>query len=67
MSYRIKSAFVMIAATAIVSASSANAQTPASDTVRIGYQKSSTLTAILKTNGELEKDAGSARRSDFLA
>lgn len=25
------------------------------ETVRIGYQKSSTLTAILKTNGELEK------------
>lgn len=27
----------------------------AEDVVRIGYQKSSTLTAILKTNGELEK------------
>lgn len=27
----------------------------ASDTVRIGYQRSLTLTAILKTNGELEK------------
>jgi sulfonate transport system substrate-binding protein len=27
----------------------------ASEEVRIGYQKSSTLTAILKTNGELEK------------
>jgi sulfonate transport system substrate-binding protein len=27
----------------------------AADQVRIGYQKSSTLTAILKTNGELEK------------
>ncbi len=27
----------------------------ATDTIRIGYQKSSTLTAILKTNGELEK------------
>lgn len=33
----------------------ASAQTPASDTLRIGFQKSSTLTAILKTNGELEK------------
>ncbi len=31
------------------------AQAPASDTVRIGFQKSSTLIAILKTNGELEK------------
>ncbi|MGA2288405.1 MAG: aliphatic sulfonate ABC transporter substrate-binding protein [Bradyrhizobium sp.] len=30
------------------------AQTPA-DQIRIGYQKSSTLTAILKANGELEK------------
>ncbi|WP_210245514.1 MULTISPECIES: aliphatic sulfonate ABC transporter substrate-binding protein [unclassified Tardiphaga] len=39
----------------ILSVSFACAQTPASDTVRIGYQKSSTLTAILKTNGELEK------------
>jgi sulfonate transport system substrate-binding protein len=27
----------------------------AADQIRIGYQKSSTLTAILKTNGELEK------------
>jgi sulfonate transport system substrate-binding protein len=26
-----------------------------SEEIRIGYQKSSTLTAILKTNGELEK------------
>ena len=52
MSYRIKSTLVMIATAAIVSVSSANAQ--ASDTIRIGYQKSSTLTAILKTNGELE-------------
>lgn len=31
------------------------AQTPPSSDIRIGYQKSSTLTAILKTNGELEK------------
>jgi sulfonate transport system substrate-binding protein len=28
---------------------------PAPDTLRLGYQKSSTLTVILKTNGELEK------------
>ena len=55
MSYRIKSALAMIAAAAIASATSVNAQTPPSDTIRIGYQKSSTLTAILKTNGELEK------------
>ena len=54
MSYRIKSLGI-VAAAAIISASSANAQTPASDTVRIGYQKSSTLTAILKTNGGLER------------
>ncbi len=33
----------------------AAAQTPPSDTVRIGYQRSSTLIAILKANGELEK------------
>ena len=54
MSYRIKSLGI-VAAAAIISASFANAQTPASDTVRIGYQKSSTLTAILKTNGGLER------------
>jgi sulfonate transport system substrate-binding protein len=30
-------------------------QPAASEEIRIGYQKSSTLTAILKTNGELEK------------
>ena len=55
MSHRIKSALGIAAAAAIISANSADAQTPASDTIRIGYQKSSTLTAILKTNGELEK------------
>jgi len=44
----------IVAAVAIVSANAAFAQTP-SDQIRIGYQKSSTLTAILKTNGELEK------------
>lgn len=31
------------------------AQPAAADEVRVGYQKSSTLTAILKANGELEK------------
>jgi sulfonate transport system substrate-binding protein len=55
MSHRIKSALGIAAAAAIISANSAYAQAPASDTIRIGYQKSSTLTAILKTNGELEK------------
>jgi sulfonate transport system substrate-binding protein len=39
----------------ILSVTFACAQAPAADTIRIGYQKSSTLTAILKTNGELEK------------
>ena len=48
------SAIAIIAAVAIGSAAAARAQTP-SDQIRIGYQKSSTLTAILKTNGELEK------------
>jgi sulfonate transport system substrate-binding protein len=47
------SAIGFVAAAAIASATAAMAQ--ASDTIRIGYQKSSTLTAILKTNGELEK------------
>ena len=55
MSHRIKSALAVAAAAAIVSATAVNAQTPPSETIRIGYQKSSTLTAILKTNGELEK------------
>ena len=55
MNSRIKSALGIAAAVAIVSTTTVGAQTPASDTIRIGYQKSSTLTAILKTNGELEK------------
>ena len=54
MSHRIKSALVSAAATAFVSSTAVNAQMPPSETIRIGYQKSSTLTAILKTNGELE-------------
>jgi sulfonate transport system substrate-binding protein len=41
--------------TAAVLASAAATQAQAADTIRIGYQKSSTLTAILKANGELEK------------
>ncbi|WP_146687362.1 aliphatic sulfonate ABC transporter substrate-binding protein [Bradyrhizobium canariense] len=36
-------------------ATAALAQPAVSDEIRIGYQKSSTLTAILKANGELEK------------
>src|SRR5204863_6759144 len=32
-----------------------HARPSAADDVRIGYQRSSTLTAILKANGELEK------------
>jgi len=49
----IKRAIIAIVV-AVASANAAIAQTP-SDQIRIGYQKSSTLTAILKTNGELEK------------
>jgi sulfonate transport system substrate-binding protein len=49
---RAVSTFGIIAAAAIA-ANVAVAQT-APDQIRIGYQKSSTLTAILKTNGELE-------------
>jgi sulfonate transport system substrate-binding protein len=52
MSYGIKS-LAIVAAAAMLSIGQASAQ--ATDTIRIGYQKSSTLTAILKTNGELEK------------
>jgi sulfonate transport system substrate-binding protein len=55
MGNRIVSIVGAVAAIALVSATSISAQTPPSDTIRIGYQKSSTLTAILKTNGELEK------------
>ncbi|MBX9648340.1 MAG: aliphatic sulfonate ABC transporter substrate-binding protein [Xanthobacteraceae bacterium] len=49
----IKSVIGILAA--VTSITSATAQTPSTDTIRVGYQKSSTLTAILKTNGELEK------------
>jgi sulfonate transport system substrate-binding protein len=55
MSNRIKSVIGILAAIAMGSATSVSAQAPSSDSIRIGYQKSSTLTAILKTNGELEK------------
>ncbi|MDB5582557.1 MAG: putative transporter, substrate-binding protein [Bradyrhizobium sp.] len=50
---RTLSTIAVVAAVAMAAATAAKAQ--ASDTIRIGYQKSSTLTAILKTNGELEK------------
>src|SRR5882724_2551020 len=55
MSIGIKSIIGILAAVTIATGTSAAAQTPASDTGRIGYQKSSTLTAILKNNGVLEK------------
>jgi sulfonate transport system substrate-binding protein len=43
----------LLAAVMMASANVTKAQI--SDSIRIGYQKSSTLAAILKTNGELEK------------
>lgn len=55
MSHRTLPVIGIIAAAAIVSVTSLNAQTASTDSIRVGYQKSSTLTAILKTNGELEK------------
>src|SRR6201996_7921898 len=45
----------LIAATIALAAVSSFACPAMSEELRIGYQKSSTLTAILKTNGELEK------------
>src|SRR6478752_10311479 len=54
MNHPIKLAAAILTAVTVASATPAAAQAP-SDTIRIGYQKSSTLTAILKTNGELEK------------
>jgi sulfonate transport system substrate-binding protein len=54
MSNRITSVIGILAAAAI-SVTAATAQTPSAEPIRIGYQKSSTLTAILKTNGALEK------------
>jgi sulfonate transport system substrate-binding protein len=55
MGIGIKSIVGILAAVTIAAVTSAAAQTPSSETIRIGYQKSSTLTAILKTNGVLEK------------
>jgi sulfonate transport system substrate-binding protein len=54
MNNRIMSVIGLIAAVVVASANVAQAQNQ-SDQIRIGYQKSSTLTAILKANGELEK------------
>jgi sulfonate transport system substrate-binding protein len=47
------STIAVIAAAAVASATVAKARI--SDTIRVRYQKSSTLMAILKANGELEK------------
>ena len=54
MIHRALSAIALGLAVAIAAANPAMAQAP-SNAIRIGYQKSSTLTAILKANGELEK------------
>jgi hypothetical protein len=67
MSIRIKSFVGILAAVTIASVTSAPAQTPASDTVRIGYQKSSTLTAILKNQWHVGEGASAARRPGLLA
>ncbi|MGY8707578.1 aliphatic sulfonate ABC transporter substrate-binding protein [Bradyrhizobium sp. 18BD] len=45
----------VLAAAALSFLALASSQPAMSEELRIGYQKSSTLTAILKTNGELEK------------
>lgn len=54
MNNRRLSAFASIIALALLSSPSVRAQTT-TESIRIGYQKSSTLTSILKANGELEK------------
>ena len=48
-------ALQLAAMASILSIHFACAQTAPAETIRIGYQKSSTLIAVLKTNGELEK------------
>jgi sulfonate transport system substrate-binding protein len=56
MLFKRLAALQLAAMASILSIHFACAQTAApGETLRIGYQKSSTLTAILKTNGELEK------------
>lgn len=54
MIHRHLSAIASILALAVGSIPSVHAQT-ATNQIRIGYQKSSTLTSILKANGDLEK------------
>ncbi len=56
MNRRMVMSRLLAVAAILLSGQAALAEAPAaSDTIRIGYQKSSTLTAILKTNGQLEK------------
>lgn len=55
MAKRILSALGTAASISLVAMTGAFAQSPASDQLRIGYQKSSTLINVLKTNGTLEK------------
>jgi sulfonate transport system substrate-binding protein len=56
MTHRIATLGIVASIAVGLSTISGSAQTVAApDQVRIGYQKSSTLTAILKANGELEK------------
>jgi sulfonate transport system substrate-binding protein len=52
---RAMSTIGIIVALVLAVAPATVAKAQSTDTIRIGYQKSSTLTAILKTNGELEK------------
>jgi sulfonate transport system substrate-binding protein len=53
LSNRTRLTVALLAAVMMASANVTKAQI--SDSIRIGYQKSSTLAAILKTNGELDK------------
>ena len=53
MIHRALTAVGLLAALTVGTVTAAGAQ--GTEQIRIGYQKSSTLTAILKTNGELEK------------
>lgn len=55
MTKRIISTLSLAASLGLTAITGAFAQSPASDQLRIGYQKSSTLINILKTNGTLEK------------
>ncbi|WP_375309800.1 aliphatic sulfonate ABC transporter substrate-binding protein [Bradyrhizobium sp. A5] len=55
MSHLLSNLRAVAVAAASLLALASSAAPAASEEIRIGYQKSSTLTAILKTNGELEK------------